>query len=101
MWRMLGGESCCAQSTKSPVGRIKSLRTACQGMCALLYKDTVSHTHTCPAAQHHTLCGLPAEPGGDREGNVGQELGFSLCNWAPSGLTSLIPVVMETCGPQI
>lgn len=36
-------------------------------MSAPVYKGTISHAHTCPAAQHHTLCAFPAEAGGDRQ----------------------------------
>lgn len=41
------------------------------GMKGKVCKDSVpghvSHAHTCPAAQHHTLCALLAEARGDRQ----------------------------------
>lgn len=52
--RMLGKSNCVVP--RAPRASMKDkVCTACQGMHAPGDKGTVSHTHTCPATQHHTL----------------------------------------------
>lgn len=98
--RMSVGTLLCPEH-QEPCRKDKVCKDSMPGhVCPCVQRHGLTHSHMpCSPASHPVW--TPCRTWRGQGGNVGQELGLSLYNWAPSGLTSLIPVVMKTCGPQI